>query len=298
MNDSHHITPIENILNRIYTMRGVQVMFDRDLAKLYQVETKVLNQAVKRNIERFPNDFMFQLTKDELDYWRSQIVTSNKDKMGLRRPPYAFTEQGVSMLSSILKSQTAINISINIIRAFVEMRKFISTNAGIFQRLSNLEQKQIVLDIKQIEADNKIDAILNAIEEREIKPKQDIFFEGQIFDAYKFVSDLFRSAQSSILIIDNYIDESVLTHLTKKQKKVNVTIYTKHISKLLKLDTKKFNLQYKNVTIKEFSKSHDRFIIIDDKDIYHFGASLKDLGKKWFAFSKFGKDALMILDKI
>nr|MBC8383927.1 ORF6N domain-containing protein [Candidatus Cloacimonadota bacterium] len=205
MNDSHHITPIENILNRIYTMRGVQVMFDRDLAKLYQVETKVLNQAVKRNIERFPNDFMFQLTKDELDYWRSQIVTSNKDKMGLRRPPYAFTEQGVSMLSSILKSQTAINISINIIRAFVEMRKFISTNAGIFQRLSNLEQKQIVLDIKQIEADNKIDAILNAIEEREIKPKQDIFFEGQIFDAYKFVSDLFRSAQSSILIIDNYI---------------------------------------------------------------------------------------------
>ncbi|MDP8204771.1 MAG: ORF6N domain-containing protein, partial [Candidatus Tenebribacter mawsonii] len=307
------------------TIRTNQVMIDSDLAEMYGVETKNLNLAVKRNIDRFPEKFRFQLTKEEYEKkLRLQFVTSkenslrsqnatlgkdnkvlrlqnetSKEKRGGRRYlPYAFTEQGVAMLSAVLRSETAIKVSIQIIDAFVEMRKFISQNANLFQRVNNIEQKQIASDVKQIETDTKIDAILDAIEEKEIKPKQGIFFEGQIFDAYKFVSDLFRSAKTSILIIDNYVDDTVLTHLTKKKKTVKVSIYTKNLSEQLKLDAEKFNSQYKNLTLKKFNKSHDRFIIIDDKDIYHFGASLKDLGKKWFAFSKFGKGALTILEKL
>ncbi|OQY14785.1 MAG: DNA-binding protein, partial [Propionibacterium sp. 4572_24] len=272
-------------------IRNMQVMIDRDLAQLYEVETRVLNQAVKRNIERFPPEFMFQLTEKELDNWKSQIVISNKETMGIRKMPFAFTEQGVSMLSGILKSNVAIKISIKIINSFVEMRKFLTTNAAIFQRIDQLEYKHIGTN-------QRIDQILNALETNELKPKQGIFYEGQIFDAYNFVSDLFRSAESSIIIIDNYIDDSVLIHLTQKKESVKVTIYTKHISQLIKLSLKKFNQQYKDIKIKEFSKSHDRFIIIDDKEIYHFGASLKDLGKKWFGFSKFHKDALNILEKL
>jgi len=280
-----------DIRNRIFTIRGVQVMLDRDLAKLYQVETKVLNQAVKRNKDRFPEDFMFQMTNEEFENWRSQFVTSKSDKMGLRRPPYVFSEQGVSMLSAVLKSKTAVYISLKIIRAFVKMRKFLSENASIFQRLDKIEHKQI-------EADTKFEQIFKAIEEKEINPKQGIFFDGQIFDAYKFVSDLFRSAKSSIQIIDNYIDDSVLTHLTKKEKNVSVTIYTKNLTKQLKLDIEKFNKQYNNISLVKFNKSHDRFVIIDQKSVYHFGASLKDLGKKWFAFSKFDKDAFSMIDKL
>ena len=192
----NEIIMIENIQNRIFTIRGKQVMIDRDLALLYQVETKVLNQAVKRNLDRFPNDFMFQLSKVEFSNWRSQFVTSNSDKMGLRRPPYVFTEAGVSMLASILKSKKAIKISVNIIRAFVQMRKFITNNANIFQRINNIEQKQLISDIK-------LNEILKEIELNEIKPKQGIFYNGQIFDAYKLISDFIRSAKKSIILIDN-----------------------------------------------------------------------------------------------
>ena len=312
----NEVLDTQQIQNRIFTIRDKQVMIDSDLALLYNVEVKRLNEQVKRNIERFPDKFRFQLTKEELKEYenslRSQNATLGKDNKvlrlqnetskekrgGRRYLPYAFTEQGVAMLSAVLRSETAIKVSIQIIDAFVEMRKFISQNANLFQRVNNIEQKQIASDVKQIETDTKIDAILDAIEEKEIKPKQGIFFEGQIFDAYKFVSDLFRSAKTSILIIDNYVDDTVLTHLTKKKKTVKVSIYTKNLSEQLKLDAEKFNSQYKNVTLEKFNKSHDRFIIIDDKDIYHFGASLKDLGKKWFAFSKFGKGALTILEKL
>jgi len=219
MTDKNQIIPINNIQKFIFTIRGKQVMLDRDLAKLYKVKTKVLNQAVKRNPDRFPNDFMFQLSKDELADWRSQIVTSNNDKMGLRRPPYAFTELGVSMLASVLKSQTAVNVSVNIIRAFMQMRKFIANNAGIFQRLDKVEQKQIITD-------TKIDKVLSAIELNEIKPKQGIFYDGQVFDAYVFIADLVKSAKKSILLIDNYVDETVLQLFTKRKKNVSVTIYS------------------------------------------------------------------------
>ncbi|MBP1909353.1 ORF6N domain-containing protein [Methanolobus bombayensis] len=281
----------EEIRSRIYTIRGVQVMIDRDLASLYDVETRVLNQAVKRNSERFPEEYCFQLNDEEFSNWKSQIVMSNEDRMGLRRPPYAFTEQGISMLSAVLRSETAIKVSIRIINAFVSMRRFISSNAHIFQRLDTLE-------IKQLETDKKINHVLNAIESKEIQPKQGIFFEGQIFDAYNFVADLIRTARTSIIIIDNYVDDTVLTHLTKRNDGVDVTIFTKTISKQLALDLKKFNSQYPPIEIRKFKNSHDRFMIIDDKTVYHFGASLKDLGKKWFAFSKMDFEAVEMLTRL
>ena len=293
----------DRIQNRIYTVRGLQVMLDSDLAILYGVEIKRLNEQVKRNIERFPDEFMFQLTVDEFDSLRShfvtlksakplrsQIATSNQ-RGGRRYLPYVFTEQGVAMLAGVLKSETAIKTSIQIINAFVAMRRFIATNARIFQRLDTVERKQL-------EADENFKKIFNAIEAKEIIPKQGIFFNGQIFDAYKFVSDLFRTAKKSIIIIDNYIDDTVLVHLAKRHDNVTVTILTRSISKHLSLDVKKFNEQYPAIEIKEFNNAHDRFIIIDGNTVYHFGASLKDLGKKWFGFSKMDIGAAEMLAKV
>ena len=288
------IITTQNIKNKIYTIRGLQVMMDRDLASIYEIETKVFKQAVKRNIERFPSDFMFELTKKELEDWRSQFVTSNSDKMGLRRAPYVFTEQGVSMLSGILKSKVAIEISVNIIRAFVNMRKFISSNNELFQRIANIENKQIGYELK---SDEKFDKLFNAIESKELKPKQGIFYDGEIFDAYTFIADLIRESKKSIILIDNYVDDTVLTIFSKNQN-INISIFTKNISKQLLLDLEKYNLQYKNIEIKKFQDAHDRFLIIDNTEIYHIGASLKDLGKKWFAFSKLNIDSLNILEKL
>ncbi|MFA6788446.1 MAG: ORF6N domain-containing protein [Arcobacteraceae bacterium] len=288
----NEITILETqyLQGKIHTIRGLQVMLDRDLAELYQVETRRLNEQVKRNIERFPEEFMFQLSKEEFENWKSQFATS-MDKMGLRKVPYAFTEQGVSMLASVLKSKTAIDISIKIIKAFVNMRKFISNNAFIFQRLDFLEQKQF-------HTDEKIEQILSAIEDKSIKPQQGIFYDGQVFDAYSFVSQIIKKAKSTITLIDNYCDETTLTHLSKANSKVKITLLTKNISNQLKLDIDKYNTQYKNLEVKEFKSSHDRFLILDEKEIYHIGASLKDLGKKWFAFSKIEIEALEILGKL
>ncbi|MDA3838884.1 MAG: ORF6N domain-containing protein [Candidatus Delongbacteria bacterium] len=280
-----------NLKNKIYSIRGYQVMFDRDLAELYGVETKRLNEQVKRNHERFPKEFMFQLSKDELEYWKSQIATSNKEIMGLRKLPFVFTEQGVTMLSAVLKSQIAIKMSIQIVKIFIEMRKFINSNAQIFQRLDRVE-------LKQIETDNKFEQVFNALENQEDIPKQGIFCDGQIFDAYIFISNLFKSATKSVTIIDNYIDKSVLLHLTEVKKNVKVKILTKAISEKLKQDIKKFEDQYFSLTLKIVKNYHDRFIIIDEKEVYHIGASLKDLGKKIFAFSKMDKSALNLLNKI
>jgi len=285
----------KTIQDKIYTIRGVQVMIDRDLALLYEVETRVLNQAVKRNIERFPEEFMFQLTKEELKNWMSQIVISNKETMGLRKLPFVFTEQGVSMLSAVLKSQTAIATSIQIIKSFVKMKQFLQNNASIFQRIQTIEKRQISYEVKN---DTKVDAILNAIEEKGIPQKQHIFYNGQIFDAYLFVSDIIKSAKSSIKLIDNYIDESTLVLFTKRDTNVSVTIYTKSILKQLKLDLEKYNSQYPKIDVKKFDLSHDRFLIIDEKEVYHFGASLKDLGKKWFAVSKMDINSFEMMEKL
>jgi hypothetical protein len=283
------ITNIDKIKDKIYTIRGLQVILDKDLAKWYNVETKVLNQAVKRNKFRFPNNFMFQLSTKEFDNLRSQIVTSSWG--GRRKPPYVFTEQGVAMLSGVLKSDIAIKISIQIISVFIAMRRFISSNTQIFGRLN-------LVETKLVEYDKKFEKILDTIQSRSIKPEKGVFFDGQIFDAYKFVSDLIRTAENSIVLIDNYIDDSILTLFSKKNKKVDVTIFTKKISKQLSLDLIKYNAQYPFIEVKMFKQAHDRFLIIDNKKVYHFGASLKDLGKKWFAFSKFDKEALNMLDKL
>ena len=293
--DKSGLIKYEEIRSKIYTIRGLQIMVDRDLASLYDVETRVLNQAVKRNSERFPDEYCFQLNDEEFSNWKSQIVMSNEDRMGLRRPPYAFTEQGISMLSAVLKSKTAIKVSISIINAFVAMRRFIASNANVFQRLDVVEMRQIE---HKAETNQKFEQIFNAIEIQSIKPKQGIFFDGQIFDAYQFVSDLIRTAQESIIIIDNYVDDTVLTHLTKINEDVKVTIFTKTISKQLALDVKKYNEQYPVIELKEFKNAHDRFIIIDNTTVYHFGASLKDLGKKWFAFSKMDIGAVEMLSRL
>ncbi len=290
------IVNADNLQGLIYTIRGVQVMYDSDLAELYGVEIKRLNEQVKRNRERFPEEFMFQLTDEEFAFLRSQNATLETGRGRHRKYlPYVFTEQGVAMLSAVLRSKTAVKISIQIIKAFVVMRKFITTNAQIFHRLDAVEQKQLE---HKTETDEKFDRIFNAIESKEITPKQGVFFNGQIFDAYKFVSDLIRRAKKSIIIIDNYIDDSVLLLLTKRKKSVTVKIFTKTISKQLALDLKKYNSQYPPVEIIKFKYAHDRFIIIDDKEVFHFGASLKDLGKKWFAFSKLEKDAFRLMERL
>ena len=298
------------IQNKIYTIRSLQVMLDSDLAKFYGVETKVLNQAVKRNIERFPREFMFRLDEEEWDFLRYQINPLKNDSLSLRSQnvtlkngrgkhrkylPYVFTEQGVAMLSAVLKSETAVKVSIQIINAFVEMRRFLANNASVFERFNNIELKQFKFEIETKENFNKI---FNALQNKDLEPKQGIFFNGQIFDAYKFVSGLVRKANKSILLIDNYIDETVLNLFTKKKKNVKVTIFTKRITKTMLQDAEKFNAQYPSVELKKFTKAHDRFLIIDDKHVYHFGASLKDLGKKWFAFSKLDKSAFSLLQNL
>jgi len=289
------------IQQKIYTIRGIQVMLDKDLAAFYGIETRTLNQAVKRNIERFPSDFMFQLSKAEFDAVKSdevlisQSVISKETRGGRQKLPFVFTEQGVAMLSGILKSETAVKMSIQIISAFVAMRKFIINNAQLFQRIDTVEKRQLKHEMK---TDERFEMVFDALQKDKLDPKQGIFFDGQIFDAHKFVSDLIRKAEKSILLIDNYVDDTVLELFSKRKKNVTVTIFTANLSKALITDLKKFNAQYPKIEVKEFKQSHDRFMIIDDEDVYHFGASLKDLGKKWFAFSKFEKKALEILNKL
>ncbi|MHB9011615.1 MAG: ORF6N domain-containing protein [Ignavibacteriaceae bacterium] len=282
------------IQRKIYTIRNVQVMLDRDLAELYQVKAIRLREQVKRNSKRFPPDFMFQLTNDEVDFMVSQNAIPSKKHLG-GYLPYVFTEQGVANLASVLNSDRAIEVNIQIMRAFVVMRKFIINNAQLFQRIDNVERRQLEHEIK---TDKKFNEVFDALQSKELDPKQGIFYDGQIFDAYKFVSGLVRKAEKSILLIDNYIDETVLSLFTKRKHNVAVTIFTKEISKPLSLDITKFNSQYQPVEVKIFKNSHDRFMIIDNKDVYHFGASLKDLGKKWFAFSKFDKGAIELLQKL
>lgn len=263
---------------KIHTIRGKQVMLDSDIANFYGIETKKLNQAVKRNKDRFPKRYMFQLNNNEFEYLRSQNVTANMNITKKRFFPYAFTEQGVAMLSSVLKNKKAIIISIQIIDAFIAMRHFLLENKSIFQKFQQIDQKLI-------EHDTSLNKIFKAIESKQLTPHQGIFYEGQIYDAHKFIVDLIKSAKKEIILIDNFIDESILTLLSNKNKDVIITIYTREISDKLELAKDKFNKQYNNLEIKQFNKSHDRFLIIDNQT-YHIGASLKDIGKKWFCFSK------------
>jgi hypothetical protein len=280
-----------SIKDKIHTIRGLQVMLDGDLAKLYGVETRVLNQAVKRNTERFPENFMFQLTDNEVENLKSHFVIASWG--GKRSLPFAFTEQGVSMLSGVLRSKTAIKVSIQLMNAFVAMRSFIAKNAEVFARLDVVERKQLML---QIQTEKNFEKVFNALQTE--KPRQGILYNGQIFDAHVFVTGLVKSAKKSIVLIDNFVDESVLVLFSKRKEHVHMTIYTRHISEELLMDIKKYNAQYQVIELREFKDAHDRFLILDGQKVYHFGASLKDLGKKWFAFSVFEKEAAIMLSRL
>ena len=233
---------------------------------------------------------MFELKEVDIEALVSQSVIPSKSYFG-GAAPYAFTEQGVSMLSAVIKTPVAVGISVKLIRAFVDMRKFIANNAAVFQRLDQVEKKQLVTD-------DKLEQILNAIESNELKPKQGLFYDGQIFDAYKLVADIIRTAEESIVVIDNYIDDTTLQLFTKSSPGVMIKFYTKKISKILQQDVAKFNQQYRKIEVLKLQTAHDRFMIIDEKSVYHFGASLKDLGKKWFVFSKLEMNAKDILKKL
>ena len=282
--NSDQLVFADKIESLIKVIRGQQVMLDRDLATLYGVEVKRLNEQVKRNIKRFPKDFMFQLTKEEC--LRSQFATLNEGRgQHLKDMPYVFTENGVAMLSSVLRSDTAIEVNIRIMRAFTSMRHFLQNNAEVFQRLSTLEYHQLEMQQHLQESDKRIEEVFRRLDEGNAKPKQGVFYNGQIYDAYNFVSDLIKSAKKRIILIDNYVDETVLTLLDKREDGVSAFIYTQQINRQFQLDIDRHNAQYPPINVETFRLSHDRFLCIDD-DVYHIGASIKDLGKKWFGFSR------------
>ena len=291
MENQLKIVNSEEIKNLIYTIRGKQVMLDSDVAMLYHYETKNVNKAMKRNIERFPEDFCFQLTNDEFKNLRFQFGTLNKKvnngKVTRKYLPYVYTEQGISMLAGVLKNDIAVQVSISIIRAFIEMRKFISSNSQIFERLTNVEYKLL-------EHDKKFDEIFDSLPKKE-EFKQKIFFGGQIYDAYSLVIDIIKRAKNKIIIIDNYIDDSILKILIKKNRNVEVVILTSKKSNISKLDMQQFNKEYPILKVAKTDKFHDRFIIIDNKELYHCGASIKDLGKKCFGINKI--DDIEIINK-
>ena len=273
--------------NRIYTIRGKQVMLDYELAALYGYEVRALNQQVKRNIERFPDDFMFQLTKEEVEGVKSQFVISPFSNFyagqegGRRKPPYAFTEQGIYMLATVLKGKVAEQQSIFIMRAFREMRQFISNNALLFEKISHIELKQLEY---QKSTNEKLEKVFQYIEDQ-TESKQKIFFDGQIYDAFSFITSIVQKAQNEIILIDGYVDVGTLNILAKKNATVDVKIYTYASASITNNDIVNFNAQYPTLTVEKTQMFHDRFIILDGKTVYHIGASLKDAGKKCFAIS-------------
>lgn len=314
--ENQELSQFDNIERRIIMIRNRQVMIDKDLAELYGVELRALNQSVKRNIKRFPARFMFQLTKEEQDRYnylmslnnpnlKSQFVISSSDSHenknnkstnwgGKRTFSYAFTQQGVAMLSAVLHSDTAVDVSVKIMDAFVVMQQFISNNANMFAEIDAVKKHLLESDLHHLENDKKIEQLFVLMDKHKDNPAQGVFCAGQIFDAYVFVSDLIKRAKNEIILIDNYIDETVFTMLDKRNDCVKATIYTAKLSTKMQLDLQKHNSQYFPINIEHSNKSHDRFLIIDE-EVYHIGASLKDLGKRVFAFSKMeiGKDIIL-----
>lgn len=290
--DSSPLLPIESL---IHVIRGQQVMLDSDLARLYGVETRVLNQAVKRNIERFPEDFMFQLTEEDSQNLKSQNVISSWG--GNRKPPYAFTENGVAMLSSVLRSKTAIEVNIRIMRAFTAMRSFLMSNAHMFKRLETIEHNYLIVNRHLSEHDRKFEEVLSRLDEKDSEPIEGFFFEGQIFDAYSLISDLIRRAIRRIVLIDNYVDDRILKVLTKRKDGVSAIIYTDPRHSQINNDLSRHNAQYPRIEVKHCTNVHDRFLIIDDT-VYFIGGSIKDLGKKIVAFSRMHQKPDTILTKL
>ena len=261
----------EDIENMIYEIRGVQVMLDRDLARLYHVETKAFMQAVKRNKKRFPSNFMFQLSYDEFLIWRSQFVTSKNDIKGLRRPPYAFTEQGVAMLSSILHSNTAINTSISIIDAFVKMRHLLFENNNVYKSIT-------IINNKLIDHDDKLDYLFSKFD-----IKEQLFLPNTEYDAYSSFISIFKEAKEELVIIDSYADTTILDII--KKLNCNVFLITKDNDRLSNNEIKRYNKQYHNLTIIRNNDFHDRYFIIDQKKIYQSGTSINNAGEKIFSIN-------------
>ena len=290
------LMPIENL---IHIIRGQQVMLDSDLARLYGVETKYLKRAVKANIKRFPSDFMFELDPSEFNSLRCKNCTSNdkSQRGGTRYMPFVFTEQGVAMLSGVLKSDTAIEVNIRIMRAFIAMRSFIMSNAQIFQRLETVEHHQLLMQNHQSETDRKIEEILSHLDDKEAEPIEGFFYEGQIFDAYTLISDLVRKADIRIILIDNYVDDRVLKTLDKRKDGISATVFTNPRNSQINLDIRRHNAQYPAINLRHCTNVHDRFLIIDDT-VYFIGGSIKDLGKKIVAFSQMHQSPDDILSKI
>ena len=299
--DNAAMVPIENL---IYVIRGQQVMLDSDLARLYGVETRRLNEQVKRNIERFPDDFMIQLTKDEVQNLMSQFATSSSRSQnvisgwgGNRKPPYAFTENGVAMLSSVLRSKTSIEVNIRIMRAFTAMRSFLMNNAHMFKRIETIEHNYLLLNRHLSEHDRKFEEVLSRLDDKDSEPIEGFFFEGQIFDAYSLISDLIRKATRRIVLIDNYVDDRILKVLTKRGEGVSATIYTDPRHSQINNDLRRHNAQYPRIDVRHCTNVHDRFMIIDDT-VYFIGGSIKDLGKKIVAFSQMHQNPNDILSKL
>ena len=272
-----------SIRSKIHVIRGQQVMLDFDLAQIYGYETKNFNRQVKNNIERFDSDFMFQLSNTEMEeILRCKNFTSNWG--GTRYNPYAFTEQGIYMLMTVLKGDLAVTQSKMLIRTFKEMKHFIQNNSHIFAELDNIKNHLLESDLHHKETDKKIKELFSLMDKYNVKETQGIFFQGQIFDAYAKFECFLAEANKEIILIDNYVDLSILQRLAKKKKNVNVIIYTDPKTKLTTQDVQTFNVQYPSLTLSFTTKTHDRFLIIDNSTIYHIGASLKDLGKKCFCF--------------
>lgn len=270
----------KDVKSLIHVIRDKQIMLDSDLAMLYQVETKAFNQSVTRNIERFPENFRFQLTKEEYEALRSQNATSN-GRGGRRYLPYAFTEQGIAMLSGVLRSDVAVQVSIRIMNTFVEMRHFIANNALLFEKISDIELKQLEY---QKSTDERFDKVFQYIEDHP-ESEQKIFFDGQIYDAFSLITSIIKKAQKEIILIDGYVDVDTLNILAKKNTGIDVKIYTFASAQLTNRDAANFNAQYPTLTVKKTQVFHDRFIILDGKTAYHIGSSIKDAGKKCFGIS-------------
>ena len=296
MTEDKNLVIIDNkeIQNLIYTFRGKQVMIDSDLAELYKVTTGNLNKAMKRNLSRFPEHFCFQLTESEYENLRFQNGTSslNNNYGGRRYMPHVFTEQGIAMLSAVLKSDVAVEVSIKIMNSFVEMRRFLLSNKELFARLDRVE-------LKQLETDKKLEEVFNYIVTN-TEVKQNIFFNGQIYDAFSFIVALIQKAKEEIILIDNYVDVNTLNILCKKNKGVDVVITTAGKGSLSTKDIKTFNAQYPKLSVKTNIDFHDRFLIIDKTEVYHIGASIKDAGKKSFGITKIAdKDLIQsLLNKV
>lgn len=288
MEDTTELRIVESIRDRVYMLRGEQVMIDSDLADIYGYELKAMNQQVRRNIGRFPEDFMFQMTREEVDLVKSQFVTSRENNFfsgqggGRRKLPYSFTEQGIYMLATVLKGELATKQSIFIMRAFKEMRHFIANNAFMFEKINAIELKQLEY---QKDADEKFGRIFEYMAEHE-ESNQKIFYDGQIFDAFSIFADIIGHAKKEIVLIDGYIDVVTLNILAKKNSGVDVFAYTLPSARISMQDISNFNAQYPSLMVKKTTVFHDRFLIIDGVEGYHIGASLKDAGKKCFGITK------------